>query len=830
MKRKTMTDRVAALACALSMILSIFVGVPLPTLAQSDTNTTQNETNVSAKDEIKTIYAYGATGGEASWESGDIATVTKKYFAVSFTMNAAEYAGIPTDNGCCGLMFGNTDDTCVFIPYDGDTTDTQRKIGIWGSARVMFGKWWGTSDFGPASNVDISEYVDKDVTILVLGEKNDDGTTTLTAYINGNQVNVWGNQESATATFNGRLQWALRLNDSSAVCKFAESDDILLPTVFDEKCEHTFGRWTANVDGHFRTCTKCGEADSGAHVYDGDLFYNSGTHYYACTVCSMYRLVYEHDLKMRIDQIAHQSYCTECPYVSELTEHTWGDDGCCSICGSKKPANPMGFCGADGSNMTWELDLESGLLTITGKGEMGNTLPWSNYADIIKMVEIGEGVTSIADGAFIGTIGFISLETVILPKSLEKIGDNAFYGCVNLTFAGSVQKTVYSAFSRARVIEPDTNLREIGNSAFCGCVKLKSFDIPTELETLGDKAFKGCESMESVVVPKTTVYGGSGTFSGCTSLKNVEFAEGTGISMNMFSDCTSLETIELPSDIESIPTGAFNGCTSLREIALPDTVERISKDAFNGCTSLESIELPETLKKVEDGAFGECTSLEKIVVNGKDTEFENASATIPENSVIYCAPDAKVLEYTTENVREVVIEEHEHSGGTYEHNSDKHWCTCTDCGNPYDIAVHVYDDACDTTCNICGRVREPLHDWSDAWSSDSDSHWHECTLCGQKKDVAKHDFGDDGECECGQLPFIYGDANGDGRVTSADIIMIKKYIANYDKSTNTSTVNVFVGADANGDGMINSSDVILLKKYIANLDKDGNSSIILGKR
>lgn len=197
--------------------------------------------------------------------------------------------------------------------------------------------------------------------------------------------------------------------------------------------------------------------------------------------------------------------------------------------------------------------------------------------------------------------------------------------------------------------------------------------------------------------------------------------------------------------------------------------------------------------------------------------------------MIYCAPDAKVLEYATENVREVVIDEHEHSNGTYEHNSDKHWYTCTDCGNPYNVAAHVYDDACDDDCNICGRVREPLHDWSNVWSSDADSHWHECALCGQKKDVAKHVFGDDGECECGQLPFIYGDANGDGKVSSADIIMIKKYIANYDKATDTSTIDVFTGADANGDGKINSSDVILLKKYIANLDRDGNSSIVLGK-
>lgn len=193
--------------------------------------------SVSADDvEIKTVEAKGATNGSASLEEGDIATVTKKYFAVSFTMNAAEHAGIHEDNGCCGLMFGDNDNNCVFIPYDGGNTDTQRTIGIDGAAKVCFGQWWGNPDFG-AQNKDnvITDLVDKDVTILVLGEKGDDGKTTFSAYINGNQVTVWGGANTATGDFGGRLKWAIRLNNVTATCKFAESDTALDATVFDEK-------------------------------------------------------------------------------------------------------------------------------------------------------------------------------------------------------------------------------------------------------------------------------------------------------------------------------------------------------------------------------------------------------------------------------------------------------------------------------------------------------------------------------------------------------------------------------------------------------------------
>lgn len=173
----------------------------------------------------------------------------------------------------------------------------------------------------------------------------------------------------------------------------------------------------------------------------------------------------------------------------------------------------------------------------------------------------------------------------------------------------------------------------------------------------------------------------------------------------------------------------------------------------------------------------------------------------------------------------------EHKYGDWTARADGHFKTCTKCGQTTEIYPHTYDNACDRDCNICGREREPLHKWSDEWSSDGDTHWHECTLCKDKKDkkdVAKHVFDDDGRCECGRLSFVYGDADGDGRVTSADIILIKKFIANYDSTTGTSTVEICAGADANGDGKVNSSDIILLKKYIANLDRDGNSSIILG--
>ena len=59
--------------------------------------------------------------------------------------------------------------------------------------------------------------------------------------------------------------------------------------------------------------------------------------------------------------------------------------------------------GTCGENLTWNLDLETGTLTISGTGEMEDmedydsqdSVPWYNFHNNLKKVDIGEGITSI---------------------------------------------------------------------------------------------------------------------------------------------------------------------------------------------------------------------------------------------------------------------------------------------------------------------------------------------------------------------------------------------------------------------------------------------------
>ena len=79
--------------------------------------------------------------------------------------------------------------------------------------------------------------------------------------------------------------------------------------------------------------------------------------------------------------------------------------------------------------------------------------------------------------------------------------------------------------------------------------------------------------------------------------------------------------------------------------------------------------------------------------------------------------------------------------------------------------------------------------------------------------------------------FMYGDVNEDGEISNKDIILLRRFLSNYDEETGLSNVTVGQGADANGDGEITIKDVTLLRRYLSNYDEEtGTSTETLGPK
>ena len=225
------------------------------------------------------------------------------------------------------------------------------------------------------------------------------------------------------------------------------------------------------------------------------------------------------------------------------TADVWKDFGTIQAIGGDTPCTPIS--GTCGGNLTWTLSCDS-ILTISGTGAMANIssasdIPWYAYRDAIRSIVIGNGVTSIEQGAF-GTCS--NLTSVTIPNSVTSIGQVAFYECTALT----------------------------------------SVTIPNSVTSIGIGAFSGCSSLTSVTLPNGITSIEQETFGSCSSLTSVVIPDGvTSIGDWAFQNCTALTSVTIPSSVTNISDEVFSGCTALSSVTnYATTPQAIDEYVFDG--------------------------------------------------------------------------------------------------------------------------------------------------------------------------------------------------------------------------------------------------------
>ena len=265
-----------------------------------------------------------------------------------------------------------------------------------------------------------------------------------------------------------------------------------------------------------------------------------------------------------------------------------------------------GECGADGDNLTWVLT-EDGTLTISGSGEMTDTVPWADYNQAILSVVMEPGVTSIGWCAFEGCS---SLTSVSIPDSVTGLVSSAFEGCSSLT----------------SITIPE-NVTSIGGDAFRGCSSLTSVTIPESVTSIGGHAFSGCNSLKSVEIKGAASIGNS-AFYGCKKLADVTFSGNvTSIGDGGFSDCERLTNVILPESVTDIGARAFCWCERLTSITMPGVIS-IGADAFCWCESLTDVALPKSVSSIAGNVFTYCYNLERISVDKENENYISADGVL----------------------------------------------------------------------------------------------------------------------------------------------------------------------------------------------------------
>ena len=238
---------------------------------------------------------------------------------------------------------------------------------------------------------------------------------------------------------------------------------------------------------------------------------------------------------------------------------------------------------------------------------------------------IPENVKEIGSNAFFGN----DFSSVIINSPYVEIGDRAFDSCDNIqkvVLNENIKKLPECAFSSRVLSEINAeNLEEIGYRAFqtkslvklnFGSVKyLSDFDIDS-VEITGISCTNGFWVKGNVLVR----YIGNE--------KNIVVPDGVEIIGDYAFANTRIESVVLPESVTQIKERAFYRTECLKSVVFSENLEEIGEYAF--CESaISSVELPDSLKSIGSFAFQNCASLADVIIRGKTIISERAFNNTP---------------------------------------------------------------------------------------------------------------------------------------------------------------------------------------------------------
>lgn len=191
------------------------------------------------------------------------------------------------------------------------------------------------------------------------------------------------------------------------------------------------------------------------------------------------------------------------------------------------------------------------------------------------------------------------LTQITLPNTLEKIGFMTFNNLKNLN-----------------EVLIENGVKIIDEFAFSE-TGIKNIIIPNSVESIGESAFKKCLNLQNVVLSNNIKEIPDSVFYGCKNLENVTLPENLKeIGLNAFSGCEKLTNLKLPNNIIKIEAGAFCDCLGLENIVFPKSLSEVKSYAFEGCKNLKTVTILNNNMSLEENAFKGCNCDVFIHLNG----------------------------------------------------------------------------------------------------------------------------------------------------------------------------------------------------------------------
>jgi hypothetical protein len=230
------------------------------------------------------------------------------------------------------------------------------------------------------------------------------------------------------------------------------------------------------------------------------------------------------------------------------------------------------------------------------------------------------------------------MTNLLLPDSVNSIGDSAFSACHSLTefrIPANLTRIPFRAFddcTRLTNVAFGCHISTIGTNAFAYCSALTSVVLPNSVTNIGYRAFAYCSSLTNVLIPASVRDIGQGVFSYCRKLSaiNVEALNPDYISVDgiLFDrsqrslvefPCGRTGSFSIPTNINHLGDSAFQGAV-ISNVTIPNGIVTIGDRVFADCWGLNQIQIPNGVVSIGAGAFSGCP-LRRVAIPGTVTNI-----------------------------------------------------------------------------------------------------------------------------------------------------------------------------------------------------------------
>lgn len=347
----------------------------------------------------------------------------------------------------------------------------------------------------------------------------------------------------------------------------------------------------------------------------------------------------------------------------------------------------------DTNGVTWEFDIDANGAWIRS---VDNCPAEVTVPETVKNGETPYTVYCIGHPQYEGyRCGFsynTTITSVVLPSTLTKIGNEAFYGCSSLTSVGdlssceSIGSQAFSGCYALTTVGDLSSCTSIGEWAFSGCYRLEAVHLGATIPTLGSSAFHdvtlfyvpqaqldayraatGWSSMRTRILAEDATHDYNKTVTVSETSSAVLSAVGESnaadvVSLKVTGNINSYDIFAIRNKMPALrhldlseahivacPTYKYYGSYStedniigssmfrdlgITDILLPQDITSIGYYAFEDCENLRSVEIPASVMKIETGAFQSCGVLRSVTFHeGLQSLGESVFSNCPITSI-----------------------------------------------------------------------------------------------------------------------------------------------------------------------------------------------------